>query len=131
MISYWNHVERSADAGATWTEINNFGRSAGPVMHLGGAAYWLSDKGVIVSRDAGKSWALQGVKPPSRLREEVWTGLLPGRDEQHFAFLSEAGPMETLDGGQTWRLVRRCPRISSRRTWASVWATTRPTTSTT
>jgi hypothetical protein len=89
VISYWNHIERSEDAGATWTEVAKFGFCAGPVVHLGGAAYWLSKQGLIVSKDGGKTWAVQGAAPPSPIRSEIWTGLLPGRDENHFVFLSK------------------------------------------
>ena len=109
VISYWNHIERSEDAGATWTEVAKFGFCAGPVVHLGGAAYWLSKQGMTVSRDSGRTWAVQGAAPPSPIRSEVWTGLLPGKDENHFVFLSKQGPMETLDGGKSWSLVARMP----------------------
>jgi hypothetical protein len=109
VISYWNHIERSEDAGATWSEASKFGRCAGPVLHLGAAAYWLSDKGLIVSKDGGKTWAVQGGTPPSPVRSECWSGLLPGKDENHFVFLSKEGPMETLNGGKTWILVAKMP----------------------
>jgi photosystem II stability/assembly factor-like uncharacterized protein len=109
VISNFNGILRSEDAGATWTEVSKFGWSAGPVVHLGSAAYWLSDKGLIVSKDRGKTWALQGVTPPLPVRGGVWSGLLSGRDENHFVFLSKAGPMETLDGGKTWSLVAKFP----------------------
>jgi len=63
----------------------------------------------LKSTDGGRTWAVQGVAPPSPIRSEVWTGLLPGRDENHFVFLSKKGPMETLDGGKAWSLVARMP----------------------
>jgi len=109
VVSYWNHIERSEDAGATWSEVSKFGKCAGPVLHLGGAAYWLSDKGLIVSKDGGKTWAIQGAALPSPSRSDCWTGLLPGKDENHFVFLSKEGPMETLNGGKTWSLVASMP----------------------
>jgi hypothetical protein len=109
VISYFNGIQRSEDAGATWTEVSKLGWSAGPLVHLGSAAYWLSDKGLIVSTDRGKTWAVQGVAPPARVRGGVWSGLLSGRDENHFVFLSKDGPMETLDGGKTWSLVAKFP----------------------
>ncbi len=109
VVSYWNHIEHSEDAGATWSEVSKFGFCYGPVVHLGEAAWWLSDKGLIASRDRGRTWALEGATPPARIRDEVWTGLVNGRDEKHFLFLSKAGPMETLDAGQSWRLVAELP----------------------
>jgi hypothetical protein len=108
-ICYWNHMERSEDAGATWTESSKFGFCHGPALHLGKNAYWLSAKGLIVSKDAGKTWVLQGVAPPAPIRGEVWTGLLTGRDLNHFLFLSKEGPMETIDGGKSWDLVAKMP----------------------
>lgn len=109
VISQFSGIQRSEDAGATWVEVSKFGWAAGPVVHLGSAAYWLSDKGLIVSKDRGKTWAVQGVPPPSPVRGGVWSGLLSGRDENHFVFLSKEGPMETLDGGKTWNLVAKFP----------------------
>ena len=109
VITYWNRVEYSDDAGATWREVSKFGKCAGPVLHLGGAGYWLSDRGLIVSKDGGKTWALQGVAPPTPIRSDSWSGLLPGRDENHFVFLAREGPLETRNGGKTWSLVAKMP----------------------
>ena len=109
VVSYWNHIERSDDAGESWTEVSKFGFCYGPLVHLGPAAWWLSDKGLVTSRDQGRTWTLAGTAPPARIRDEVWTGLVAGRDENHFLFLSKAGPLETLDAGQTWRLVAEMP----------------------
>jgi len=109
VISNFNGIVRSEDAGVTWAEVSKFGWAAGPVVHLGSAAYWLSDKGLIVSKDRGKTWAVQGVAPPSRVRGGVWSGLLSGKDENHFLFLAKEGPMETMDGGKTWSLVAKYP----------------------
>ncbi len=79
------------------------------MLHRGDGAWWLSNKGLILSKDRGKTWAIQGIAPPSPMRSEVWTGVLAGRHENHFVFLSREGPMETLDAGKTWNLVVSLP----------------------
>jgi hypothetical protein len=62
------HVWRSADAGASWTAIDGAGSSALPAVPVHAIAidptdtarlYVATDAGVFVSRDTGRSWAVE------------------------------------------------------------------------
>jgi photosystem II stability/assembly factor-like uncharacterized protein len=59
----------------------------------------MSDQGVIVSKDKGLTWAVQGAKVNAPV------GPFLGKDENHLAAVGADGCYETKDGGITWALV--------------------------
>jgi outer membrane protein assembly factor BamB len=75
-----------------------------PVI-LGGIAYWGTDQGVLVSKDKGATWQIQG--------SPVKAGMAPffGDDERHMVVVTPEGFSETIDAGRTWRVVAPLPPI--------------------
>jgi photosystem II stability/assembly factor-like uncharacterized protein len=67
----------------------------------------MSPKGLVVSKDQGKTWAIQGV-PPSSPPLNSFPPCL-GKDENHFVVATKEGLAETRDGGQSWKPVTPLP----------------------
>ena len=68
-----------------------------------GTGYWLGEKGVMVSRDRGASWKLQG-EPVTA----AW-GPYFGKDARHWVVVGKEGIRETTDGGGSWAKVADLP----------------------
>ena len=96
-------IERSVDAGATWTKVSD----AAPLGHVmvvfKDVCYWVGQKGLLASKDKGATWALQG-QPV----QAAW-GPYFGKDEKHIVVAGKGGVQETTDGGQSWSSVAALP----------------------
>ncbi|MDB5391561.1 MAG: BNR/Asp-box repeat protein [Planctomycetaceae bacterium] len=96
-------IQRSSDAGATWTKVSDLKATGQAMRVFHGTGYWVGDKGVLVSHDKGLTWSLLG--------SEVKCTLGPyfGKDEKQILVGTKKGLMETSDAGQTWKLVAPLP----------------------
>jgi hypothetical protein len=92
-------IERSEDGGQTWTKVSDLSPAGGYPRVLKGVAYWVSAKGLLVSKDKGKTWAVEGSPVAAAL------GPLFGKDETHMVVVTKGGLSETTDGGKTWKVV--------------------------
>jgi hypothetical protein len=97
-------IERSADGGQTWTPVSAL-KPAGQAMRLDihGIGYWTSDSGVLMSKDAGRSWSQLGAAV------KAFYGPFFGTRPGHLAVVGERGISETSDAGATWQLVAPLP----------------------
>jgi hypothetical protein len=97
-------IERSADAGASWSTVAAF-KPAGLAMRLDakGNGYWTSDAGVQVSGDAGQSWKVLGA--PVRAYYGPYFGDKPGR----LVVVGDQGLSESDDGAASWKVVAPLP----------------------
>jgi photosystem II stability/assembly factor-like uncharacterized protein len=97
-------IERSGDGGATWTLVSAL-KPAGQAMRLDihGIGYWTSDNGVLMSKDAGRSWSQLGATV------KAFYGPYFGTRPGHLAVVGERGISETTDAGATWQLVAPLP----------------------
>ncbi len=97
-------IERSADAGATWTPVAAF-KPAGLAMRLDakGNGYWTSDAGLQFSGDAGLTWKVLG--SAVRAYYGPFFGDKPGR----LAVVGEQGISESDDGAASWKVVAPLP----------------------
>jgi photosystem II stability/assembly factor-like uncharacterized protein len=98
-------IERSADRGATWTKVSDEMPSGHVMVVFKEACYWVGQKGLLVSKDKGVTWAWQGQPVPA-----AW-GPYFGKDENHIVVAAKGGLQETTDGGQTWSLVAPLPEM--------------------
>jgi hypothetical protein len=96
-------IQRSEDAGATWTTVAAF-KPAGLAMRVhDGVGYWTTAEGVQVSRDAGRSWAVLGTPV------KAFYGPYFGKTDAHLLVVGRDGLSETTDAGATWTVVAPLP----------------------
>jgi photosystem II stability/assembly factor-like uncharacterized protein len=92
-------IERSTDDGATWTKVSDLDPKSGVALVFKGIVYWVGAEGLIVSRDKGKTWQVQGAPVDAIM------GPFLGKDEKHMVVVGLKGLYETTDGAKTWQHV--------------------------
>lgn len=100
---------RSEDGGETWKQVSEV-EPAGRVMRVHhGVGYWTTDRGLLVSRDHGQTWAVEG-SPVSAVFGPLF-GRNPHLDRNplHLVVVGKQGFQETVDGGKTWQVVAPLP----------------------
>jgi photosystem II stability/assembly factor-like uncharacterized protein len=68
-----------------------------------GVASWPTLKGLLVSRDEGKTWSIQGQEI------ELAQGPMFGKSAEHLVAVNKQGFQETKDGGKSWKKVASLP----------------------
>lgn len=96
-------IYRSTDGAETWEKITDLHPTGYDLRIFGGAAYWTSAEGLLVSKDQGKSWAVQGSPV------ECSFGPYFGKDAQHIVVVGKKGFFATTDGGQHWEHAAPLP----------------------
>ena len=97
-------IQRSTDAGKTWTRVSDLEPCGRVVRIHKGEAYWLDREGLLVSRDQGASWSRRGSAVPASIGP-----LLDPEDAKHMAAAGAEGIFVTKDGATTWRRVAALP----------------------
>jgi photosystem II stability/assembly factor-like uncharacterized protein len=90
-------IFRSADGGENWTKVSDLKPSGLATRKFKNAGYWISDAGLLVSKDAGATWTVQGA--PLKMIQ----GPFFGKDESQIVVLTKEGFQETTDAGRTWK----------------------------
>ncbi len=92
---------RSSDAGASWTKVADcsFANLSQAVVYHD-KAYVACAQGVLVTSDQGEHWKLLASDCPN-LRGPV----MIGRDDKQLVVFGAKGFYESLDAGETWKLV--------------------------
>ena len=96
-------LERSEDAGTTWTTVAEQKPNGLAMRVFQNVGYWTSDAGVLVSRDAGKTWNLLGSAV------KAWYGPYFGKDAEHLVVVGKDGISESTDAGASWKIVAPLP----------------------
>jgi photosystem II stability/assembly factor-like uncharacterized protein len=97
-------VQRSTDAGKTWTRVSDL-EPCGRVVHVArDGAYWLSRSGLLVSRDRGAGWTRQGAAVEASIGP-----FFDPRNDQRVAVAGVKGIFESADGGASWKRVAALP----------------------
>lgn len=96
-------LERSDDAGATWTTVAEQKPNGLAMRVFQDVGYWTTDAGVLMSRDAGKTWNLLGSAV------KAWYGPYFGKDDKHLVVVGKDGISETTDAGASWKVVAPLP----------------------
>ncbi|MBA4389093.1 MAG: hypothetical protein C0404_14015 [Verrucomicrobia bacterium] len=111
-------ILRSQDAGETWTKVSGLiPTPLKPMKVFKGAGYFTSRDGLLVSKDKGATWAIQGkplacangLCPVQGKPTGCLEGPLFGKDEKHLVVAAKEGLMETTDGGETWKIAAPYP----------------------
>lgn len=120
-------ILRSVDGGLTWTKVSDVTPTGRVLSVVKGIGYWLTQDGLLVSKDRGETWQKQG----STL-EAAW-GPFFGRDEKEIAVVGrrgkEAGFWQTADAGKTWKFAAPFPEFGANvrpnwtpsKQWAAGW----------
>ena len=94
---------RSTDGGATWEAVSDITSSGFVMRTLKGVGYWCTEKGLLVSEDKGKTWAIRGTAVNAVFGPH-W-----GKDPKHLVVIGKDGFHESADGGDTWKLAAPLP----------------------
>jgi photosystem II stability/assembly factor-like uncharacterized protein len=109
MVVYKDGIQRSTDAGKTWTTVLQGPACVGAVIVSRGIGYWMSNRDgkgqILTTKDKGLTWTVLG-KP---LAAQGWFGPALGRDKDHMVVLTQEGIVETTDAGEHWSLVTAYP----------------------
>jgi hypothetical protein len=102
-------IMRSSDLGATWAKSGEVKyakkpRERGWINRIGKTAYFPSQDGLYVSRDAGLTWQLVPNSPA------FTESLVPGKKEGHLIGFAADAAYESADGGATWKKVVDKPK---------------------
>lgn len=96
-------IFRTTDGGENWTKVCELQPAGRDIRILKGTAFWTSGKGLLVSRDRGATWTIQG--------EEVECSFGPyfGKDDMHIVVVGKNGVFQTSNGGREWERVAPLP----------------------
>ena len=86
-----------------WQKVSDLQPGGRDIRILDGVAYWTSAEGLLVSKDQGKTWAVQGQAV------ECSFGPYFGKDGQHIVVVGKDGFFETTDGGRQWQQAAPLP----------------------
>jgi photosystem II stability/assembly factor-like uncharacterized protein len=92
-------IQRSTDLGKTWTEVSKTNPLTRIPVLFHGVHYLGTAKGLLVSKDKGASWQVQGAAV------DIWQGPFFGRDQKEMMVAGGSGIHLTKDAGATWHPV--------------------------
>jgi len=96
-------LARTTDGAQTFEKVADFSTKAVPVWRET-TPYWLVDGAIITSKDKGKSWeSISSIKNGQ-------FGPVFGKDDKQMFVLTNAGVVETTDGGKSWSAVIPPPK---------------------
>ena len=106
LVRTWpNHgIERSTDAGATWTRVSDLQPNGRVAKVSRGVAYWLCPQGLLTSSDQGITWQKAGDSCPGSIGP-----IFDAADPKHLAIAGDKGIFESSDGGKTWTAIATLP----------------------
>jgi hypothetical protein len=95
---------RSDNSGQAWEHVSD-ADLAGRTMRVNkDVGYWTTDRGLLVSKDQGKTWNIEGAAVSAVF------GPFFGKDTSHMVVVGKQGFHETTDGGKTWHNVAALPQ---------------------
>jgi hypothetical protein len=96
-------IQRSDDGGATWEKVSDLAPSGRAMRWCNGAGFWTSKQGLLVSKDKGATWQVQGALV------EMSAGPYFGKDEKNLVVAGVNGLLKSADAGETWKLAAPYP----------------------
>jgi photosystem II stability/assembly factor-like uncharacterized protein len=92
-------IQRSTDSGLSWAKVSPANPQTRIPVLFQRAHYLGTTNGLIVSRDLGLTWRLQGAPV------NIWQGPFFGRTEQEIAVVGVEGIFISRDAGESWKRV--------------------------
>jgi hypothetical protein len=92
-------IYRSSDSGVTWSKVSSINPQTRIPVFFRGAYCLGSTNGLLVSRDAGASWQVQGSAV------NIWQGPFFGADAKTMVIAGKDGIFLTKDAGRTWQML--------------------------
>jgi photosystem II stability/assembly factor-like uncharacterized protein len=92
-------IHRSTDLGATWSKVSSANPQTRIPVLFHGAHYLGSAIGLLVSKDKGASWQIQGSPV------DFWQGPFFGKDENEMVVVGKDGAFITRNAAKTWTRV--------------------------
>jgi photosystem II stability/assembly factor-like uncharacterized protein len=111
-----NGISRSTDGGATWTKVSDLVPTGRVMAQKDGNGWWVSNTGIIVSKDKGQTWEKWG----TTVQNAAW-GPWFGKDEKTVMVAGKNGFVETKDAGQTWAVAAPLPMVKDFSTGRPGW----------
>ncbi len=100
LIGFRDSIKRTEDNGKTLEKVSDFIVTGITPIAFQDKLYWVTTKGVIMSEDKGKTWALYGSELPN-----VRKGPFFGKDATTMVVVSDDGVFKTIDSGATWTKI--------------------------
>jgi len=97
-------IQRSTDAGQTWTRIADREPIGRLVCIRNLQAYWLAKEGLLVSADKGATWSVQGAAVEASIGP-----YFDPKNDKRMVVAGAKGIFQTIDGGETWKLTAQLP----------------------
>ncbi len=97
-------IQRSTDAGETWTKVSDREPLGRIVRVFKGKAYWLAKEGLLVSTDDGVTWTVQGQPVEASIGP-----FFDVKNDKSIVVAGTKGIFRTNDGGEKWTLVTLLP----------------------
>ncbi|MGK0186596.1 MAG: photosystem II stability/assembly factor-like uncharacterized protein [Verrucomicrobiales bacterium] len=92
-------IHRSTDFGKTWNQVSTANPQTRIPVFFKDAYYLGTASGLLVSRDQGATWKIQGSEV------SVWQGPFFGHDAQSMLVVGKERVHVTADGGTNWKRV--------------------------
>jgi photosystem II stability/assembly factor-like uncharacterized protein len=96
-------IFRTIDGGESWSKVSDLQPAGRDIRIFKGVAYWTSAVGLLVSKDRGKTWSVQGKAV------ECSFGPYFGKDEKHIVVVGKKGFFVTINGGRQWKQAAPLP----------------------
>ena len=97
-------IQRSTDAGQTWTRIADR-EPIGRLVNISkGKAYWLAKEGLLVSADKGATWSVQGTAVEASIGP-----YFDPRNDKRIVVAGAKGIFQTDDGGESLEARESAP----------------------
>ncbi len=93
-------IRRSTDQGKTFQTVSDEIVTVECPVRLGKRLYWLSEKGVIISDDQGKTWSLLGTGISGSAKGPIF-----GTTAEEMLVVTDKGVFKTTDAAKTWKKV--------------------------
>ncbi len=100
LVGRHDGIERAEESTGPFEKVSDLVVTAYTPVRFQDKIYWGGEKGVLISEDGGKTWAVMGTET-----SPVRQGPFIGADASNMVVVTDEGIYKTTDGGQEWKKV--------------------------